>query len=324
MVLICIMDLEQTSRELVRAVRGHRSQPALSRRLGYRTNVLYAWESGHRSPLASEVLRLAASVGVDVRGAFVRFYRTAPDWLLDADVVSPEFVSRFLRDLQGEAAVALIARRANRNRFSVARWLSGEAQPRLAEFLSLVEAASLRVVDLLAALVDPAKLPSITEVWTRREAGRSLAIECPWAVAVLRCLEVSSADGDTAAIATRLRLPLEEVERSVAMLSKAGLVTLEAGRWRPVAVEAVDSRRSQETARRIKGFWGRVGLDRLEGGSDGAFAYNVMSVSESQLHRLRELHDGYFNAVRAVVAAEEAPECVVLLNLQLLRLDDGA
>jgi hypothetical protein len=88
-------------------------------------------------------------------------------------------------------------------------------------------------------------------------------------------------------------------------------------------VEALDTRRSPETARRLKGFWAKVGLDRLEAGADGAFAYNLVSISTDQLRRLRELHDAYFQAVRALVAEDAPPECVALLNLQLVRLDDG-
>src|SRR5690606_6604411 len=44
------LDFRALSREWVRAMRGPRSQTALSRRLGYRTNVIYRWESGARSP----------------------------------------------------------------------------------------------------------------------------------------------------------------------------------------------------------------------------------------------------------------------------------
>ena len=38
------LDFEQIARELLVALRGKRSQTAWSRRLGYKSNVAYAWE----------------------------------------------------------------------------------------------------------------------------------------------------------------------------------------------------------------------------------------------------------------------------------------
>lgn len=313
------MDLDQAARELIRALRGKRSQPAFSRRLGYRTNVVYTWESGRRWPTASETLRAASLSGVDLRSVFAHFYRTPPAWLESSDLSSPAFVAHLLRDQQGDTPITTVAARAGTNRYSVARWLSGAAEPRLPDFLRLVEATSLRVVDLLAAIVDPAHLPSIAETWIRREAQRSLAIDMPWALAVLRFLEVEEAPEAT--IAARLKLDPVEVDRCIGALSRAGLIQRIGDHWHPVAVDAVDTRRSPETARRLKGHWTQVGLDRLLAGSDGAFAYNLVSISHDQHRRLRELHDGYFQAVRAVVAEDAPPECVVLLNLHLVRLD---
>lgn len=316
------MDFEETAKELIRALRGPRSQAAYSRRLGYRTNVVHAWEAGRRWPSAAETLRAAGLAGIDVRAAFARFYRTPPPWLADADPSSSAFVARFLQEQQGATTTTTVAGRAGINRYSVARWLAGTAEPRLPDFLRLVEAASLRVVDLLAALVDANQLPAITATWSRLEAQRRLAIDTPWAMAVLRCLELAVLVATPPTIATRLGVDPDEVDRCLHALRDAGLAARVRGRWRPTAMDAVDTRRSPDTARKLKGFWARVGVDRLEAGVDGAFAYNLASVSEDQLRRLRELHDGYFQAVRAVIAEDAPPECVVLLNLQLLRLDE--
>jgi hypothetical protein len=204
------------------------------------------------------------------------------------------------------------------NRFSVSRWLAGTVEPRLPDFLRVVEATS-RAVDLLAALVDPATLPSIHGEWVRREAQRSAAIEEPWPQAVLRVLEIGV--GETLHISERLGLPPDVAARCLAALERAGQVRRARGRWRPVDVEAVDTRRTPETARKLKSFWAEVGLERLRAGADGAFAYNVFAVSEDQLRRLTELHNAYFQALRALVAEDEPAECVALVNLQLIRLD---
>ncbi len=186
----------------------------------------------------------------------------------------------------------------------------------------MVEAASLRLVDLLAVLVDPRQLPSISGVWARLEAQRSVAIDTPWAMAVLRALEVPSMRGDPATISSGLRRDRQDIDRCLEGLEAAGLARKVQGTWRPVAMGAVDTRRTPETARRLKAFWARVGVERLEAGVDGGFAYNLVSVSLEQLHRLREAHDAYFQAVRSIVAEDAPPDCVALICLQVVRLDD--
>jgi hypothetical protein len=75
------LDYGQLGAELIRALRGKRSQMALSRRLGYKTNVVYLWEAQKGAPTGVGFLRLAERVGVDVRQALEQFYRTPPPWL---------------------------------------------------------------------------------------------------------------------------------------------------------------------------------------------------------------------------------------------------
>src|SRR5688572_27455473 len=64
------LDFEVIASELLRELRGRRSQRAFSRRLGYRTNIAYRWETARCFPTAAETLRIAARVGLDVKAAF--------------------------------------------------------------------------------------------------------------------------------------------------------------------------------------------------------------------------------------------------------------
>ena len=106
------MDYETLARELVRALRGSRSQVALSRRLGYASNVAYAWEAGRRWPTAAEFFRMASRVGVDVEAAIVGFFRGRPGWLESLDPTSPEGVAALLADLRGNTPLVEVAERS--------------------------------------------------------------------------------------------------------------------------------------------------------------------------------------------------------------------
>ena len=322
-----VRDVDLLATELIRALRGARSQAQLSRRLGFRSNVLYTWEAGRRWPTAALTMGLAARARVDVRGAWSRFYRAPPPWLAEADLERPATIARLLDDLRGTVPVTEVARRAGRSRFAVARWLSGDAEPRLPDLLRLVEATSLRLLDWLACFVEMDQLPSVAEEWRRLEAERRAAYELPWTQAVLRALELDAylalPAHDDAWVATRLGVPEAQVREAVATLVAAGQLTVRRRHYALVQSGTTDTRRDPAAGRRLKAHWAAVGLERLEAGADGLFSYNVFTVSLADLERLRELHRAYFRELRAIVAQSGPAEAVVVANVQLFGLGAG-
>jgi len=211
------------------------------------------------------------------------------------------------------------------SRFSVARMLSGQTEPSLVEFFRLVEASSLRLLDWIAALVDPSKLPSAKDRWAQLEAQRGLIYSRPWTQAVLRALELEGyrqLPGHVPGwIARRVGIPFEEEVGCLNALSEAGQVRWENDRWMLETGLSVDTRRDPAAGRRLKAWWTEVARQKLENGDEGLFSYNVFSVSEADYQKLRELHLSYFWSLRAMVAASEPMERVVVANVQLFPLD---
>ncbi len=311
--------------EFLRALRGSRSQRAFSRRLGYRTNVAYAWESGRSYPTAAETLRAAERVGIAPTQALLRFYKSKPAWLDSVDPTSPTAVAHLLDDLRGRTSLVELARLAERSRFSIARWLTGRAEPRLPDFLRLIECASLRLLDWLAAFVDPGLLASVKKPWAELEATRRSAYDFPWTVAVLRALELSDYRAlprhRRGWIAERIGITLDEEQQSLRLLSDSGQIHLVSGRWAVRQILAVDTRRDAEAEFALKRFFNSVAIGRLEQGGPGMFSYNVFSVSEADLGRIMDLYRGYFRQLRSIVAQSEPSERVAMVSLQLLPLD---
>ncbi len=308
--------------ELIRAFRGRRSQLAFSRRLGFSTNVVHTWEAKRRWPTASRSLAVAQRAGVDPKAALARFYRTVPTWVATLSPTSPELVTRLLADLRGRSTIGDVAQRAGRSRFAVARWLKGSAEPRLPDFLRLIEATSLRVLDFVAAFVDPKELPSLRARWEKLEAGRRAAFELPWSHAVLRVIELAGYQREPhrpGYIAAQLGISPEEEQRCVDALLTSGQLDWDGSRYR-VGAQLTDTRHYPEAGRMLKIWWAKQGLERLEGDSAGLFSYNLFAVSEADYERLRELHLAYFRELRSIVAASQPAERVVLAQLSLMPL----
>ena len=323
------IDYERAASELLRALRGKRSQEAFARRLGCRSHAVYTWESGRNYPTAARAFFAAKRAGVDVRAALSRFYRRPPAWLATADLGAPDCVARLLDDLRGKTPITTIARATGRTRFAVARWLKGQAQPRLPDFLRLVEATSLRLLDFVACLVDPEQLPSLAPAYRDLVATRRAAYEVPWSHAFLRALELQAYKALPAHqpgwLAHNLALDREEEARSLALLEQSGQITLRDGRYVPTHVTTVDTRHDAAAARRLRQFFSQAAAERVQQAPEGtaASAYNLFGVSRTDLERLRELQRAYFREMRAIIAGSEPVEAIVLANMQLVELGDG-
>jgi transcriptional regulator with XRE-family HTH domain len=323
------MDYETLSKQLIRALRGKRSQVALSRRLKCRSNVLYSWESGRRWPTAAMFLRLALLVGCPVKAGLTEFLGGLPAGLADADFADPASSARLLEHLRGGTTVVELSRRVGIHRVSVARWLKGNAEPRLPDFLRMVDAASVRLLDFVAAFVSPAELAATRSAWHVLEAQRRVAYELPWSHAVMRVLELEQyralASPPPGWIAERLGLSLEDEQRCLDALSSSKLIEKRRGRWKVSSVLTVDTRRNPDAGRQLKRHWATVAearLAALEPGGEDLFSYNLFTISERDWASFRELHIAYYQELRRLVEASTPSERVVLVNLQLLRLDE--
>lgn len=318
------LDYGRLGAELIRALRGKRSQTALSRRLGYKTNILYIWEAQKGAPTGAGFLELAQRTGVEVRHALEQFYRKSPAWLATQEPTSVNGVAALLDDLRGQSTLVETATKLRVSRFALARWLRGEAEPRLPDFLQLIEVTSLRLLDFVASLVDPLSVPSLADRWQELQSSRRAAYQRPWSHAVLRALELRQYQElpahEPGWIGRMLGLDPGEEEACLELLADTGQIELRQKKWRVRQVLTVDTRKDPEAARHLKAWWSRVGNERFLAHADGVFSYNLFGVSNADLERIEALQRAYFRELRSIVAQSGPVENVAVVNLQLFSL----
>lgn len=317
-------DYEVISVEMVRALRGRRSRAELSRLAGYRSNVVHRWEARECWPTAARFLAVQRRLRPSGPSWIERFFHTLPTWAADLDPASPQAVAAFLRHLKGKTPIVRIAQLAQHNRYSVARWLDGNAEPKLPEFLQLVDVTSRRLLDLIAALEDPARMPSVRRAFAQLQLAREAAYDRPWSHAVLRALEIEGRARGPAAqeasIARQLSISNEQVREALRVLEATAQVKKTRRGFRVRQVTAVDTGRDPNRAHELKVAWLSTALERLKAGAPGRFGYSVFAVSRADLTRLHELHLQYVRAMQEVVASSTPSECVGLYCAQLLDL----
>lgn len=317
------IDPATVAAEWVRALRGKRSQAAFSRRLGYSDAVVHRWESGRAWPTAARFLEACERSGKDVAGAYVTFFRRRPGWLDEHPPASAGAVAAFLRQLRGKVTIVQLARDSGFSRYTLARWLDAKAEPRLPEFLQLIESSSRRLLDFVAALTDPAQLPSVSARWSRLQKMRRAAYEETWSQAVLRALELDDyrhAASGNEWLASTLGITEARVERALEVLAATEQIQHIDGRWMTRSAPMVTTGRDPATVGLLTATWSKVAIERLERRAPGDFGYSLFAISRADLRRLRELHSEYLREMQVIIARSEPNECVGLLCLQLLDL----
>jgi transcriptional regulator with XRE-family HTH domain len=316
---------DQVSRDLVRHLRGGRSQPAFSKLVGFGSNVVYTWESGRRSPETSSFFRAARVAKVPVHERIVEFIPEASSVVEPGRIATPRAVQHIVRLLVGRAPKRELARRIGVDRTTLARWLAGNAEPRLPEFLRLVDVTTQRLLQFIGLFASPADLPSTQAAYRDLQAQQKLAFDLPWSHAVLRALELSSYDAldrhVPGCLGRHIGIDADEEQRYLDELAAAGQIRWEGSHWSLHRVLTVDTRVDPEQNRRLKAHWARIGLERLESGSapgEALFSFNLFAISERSFQKIRELHLDYYDRVRAIVDESTTADRVVLMNLQLL------
>lgn len=308
------------SRELVRLLRGRRTQTGLSQKLGYRSNVVFAWENGRDVPSARKFFQLIELVGKDPRGILRGFRRGEPD----CSPTTLAGLSEWLRMLAGNHDTHQLVRALGRDRHAIGRWLRGQTEIPLPVFLRFIEVTTLGLLDFLACFVDPRQLASVSESYARLEAARVSAREKPWTHAIVHMVDLPSYAAlprhEPGWFASRLGISTRDERECLELLVQMGRLRDECGRYRSVESLNVDVRTDAEATRRLASFWMHQGAERVLIPESGRFAFNTFAISRADLSRLRELESRYFAELRSIVAQSEPAEAVAVATFQLFPL----
>lgn len=309
--------MHDAARQLLKALRGRRSQVAFSRRLGYRGNVAAKWEGGHRFPTFAEAMRAAERVGVDVAGALARFHAaSAPAW-------EPANLSPWLNAMRGSAPQAALAERSGLSRQQVGRLLSGRSEGRLPEVMALVDAMTGRLPDLVGELVPIEEVPALAREAATRRALARLAFTHPWSPAAQAWLDTKGrvpADDAPAQLARAIGVERPDAEALLDAMVAAGAAVRARGCLEPAPPATVELQATPADLQAVRAHWAAVSAARVARGEPDLFSFNVFAIGRADLERVRDAQRRFYREVRAIVA-ESPPEVAAMLVVHTAAFD---
>ena len=111
----------------------------------------------------------------------------------------------------------------------------------------------------------------------------------------------------------------ETVAVALQALLAAQVIARTGERHRVLGSLTVDISGGRSALHEIKAHWSRAAAVRaLHPHSDDVFGYNVISASQADLERIRELLKRTYREIRAIVACSEPSQRAALVNLQLV------
>lgn len=313
------VNLVQVRKEMLRALRGRRSQSSMSRRLGYASNRMHAWETGHASLKWDEFESICRLCKADLAKAIETAFRLKPESCGWHDLVIT-FAGKIREDV--------LARKLGVSQKTARRWLKGEQEPQVEDLLAMMFFFSSRFLAFMQALGILERVPALAEIRILHERARKMHSDIPECPLVHACLEsVSYAASPVhldGFVAHALGKSLEWEHETLRHMTEAGLLASEEGKYVPYFNRVDMIGIPFEDALRIRKHWLAVACEALRTRERLVHAEHIFLPDDDELSRkyLQELLLFYNAFVGEASRLVPGMNVAHLLNIESFSLED--
>lgn len=292
------IDMQRCVEEILSALRGSKSQMALSRALGYSFNQVHRWEKGITQIAWSDYLRFADRCKINPSEQ-LRLALAYSDSAYD--------VSQLLSFLFARTDLTKVSETSGISLFSLKRWLQKKAEPKLCDILRLVEVLTPCLADLAQALSGGHSLPLFAGDQQKIRKQRETLRGRPWLTALLAALESSNYEKaerhDPRILAASLSLDESEIEDGLCELEKMGNVHFQSGKWTIVAKNVNAGQEEDAAAYR---YWNERTADFFERShkKDGRWCLMVLCGKSDSLKRIRGIFTDFLRQAREIAMSD--------------------
>lgn len=176
-----MLDFAVLKVQILKAMRGTRSQIQISRALGYKHNQVYRWESNRTKITWRDFVRFTKICEAPLAEALEKL-------LLFTG--TPYRYDKLILQLAGNTNRAALASQLGCSAYMLSRWMNRRTEPSLENILKMIQVCSNALFETLDVVVGCDLIPLIKEESRLRRLERQLYFENPAAAAVVRCLEL--------------------------------------------------------------------------------------------------------------------------------------
>jgi len=308
------MDTKALMKELLREIRGTRSQMGMSRRMGCTFNQSYRWESGRARMAWSDFAVYCRAGKVDLAKALtssLRYSGPAGDG------------TALVRHLVEGRALNEAAKTFGLSRFKLQRWVRGESAVHLEGVLRILDAVQALLV-FSEALVPLGRLRSLSALAEQRRVLSLLFSRYPAVGGSIEALDLRAyrrlARHKDAWLARRIGISDREEAEILELALKAGLIRWDGARYKKNK-NNTSTRGHPDAERAMREYWISRGMqlsrEQKTMGPHSFFGFLVFAMNEGQQRRLRESFIKFTNEMTTIIVeAPEDADRMGVINLQ--------
>ncbi len=312
------MKYEVIQKEILTAMRANRSQTFVSRRLGFKHNQVYRWESGRVTISWKDFARFSKVCGKNLPLTLKELFNFQGE---------PGDYAALLQLLIGEIKRKEICKLLGTSAYRLRKWLSGELSPSFVEMLKLFDQFKRQLTDFVFALGVIDNVKSLGDQTSMKMRLLALHRERPYAGILLHAFDlrayVEMKQHEPGWAASRIGISLEDEIATLECLTTLGLISFKNGKYRTQPTQLhIDSSADFSCFRKTRRYWLQRAIDHIEGMKsptrDNLFGYLSYSCSESARLAIVEKYSQFLAGVRFIVENDtEDAELVQLLNIQI-------
>ena len=175
------INYEKLAGEILRSLRGTRTQRQCSELLGYSFNQVGKWESGATHIKWEDFIHVAEALQIPIAKHFNAFF-----WLSEGEFSASSAIKHLAVQL------SLPPRKSPAARAVMKRWLSGSSSPDFAEVLKMIDSQPAVLIGWLALFVDCASVPGLRARYAIWQLEVESVLSDPRCVFINAALELQS------------------------------------------------------------------------------------------------------------------------------------
>lgn len=186
-----IINFKNVIKELLKALRGRRSQEALNRSFGFSFNQVSRWERGVTKIDWPEFVHFCELCHIPLRKKMLEIFK-APLALFVEENQDPLISQNVVHALMGNLAIDKFSKRYQLPRKSVSKWLSGQAHPSLEQIFFMLHYHSGQLIKLLDCLAGAENIPSLQGVIAKLKIREEITYRYPEVSLILNTIHTKT------------------------------------------------------------------------------------------------------------------------------------
>lgn len=298
-------------REIVRAIRGKRTQSQFSRLLGFKFNQVYLWESGRRRIYWSDLELICSKLGFSLVQRLKEFFHLRDP---ESDKIHVLLSASIKGRKKGELAKTLKVTSSK-----LSRWLSGQSDLPLEAVLNVLALVHLEVLEFVDSVAGVGRIKSIEPAIARAKAVKQAMFSMPFVGAVGAALFTEEYKKLKAhrpgVLASMLGISIAEEEAALKALREAGQLELKDGVYR-MAPYQVNLAHDRKQFLKCSQYWSERAAKIIpRHDPKNGFGYRVFAVNEDMVKKVRQAQTDCYNAITEILKNEDGPyDRVMVVN----------